>query len=255
MNKVFAYSLFAFGMFLIFYTLLMSESYEIQTSTIMAFIGLGLTFWGGLLLYITPSKHVPVELLNASTTSTLATIEKILTESNLTRKGIYLPPKYLKDFESSLAFIPFRAYQSLPIGTYEPKLYSGNPNGIFLIPPGMALLKLFEKKLGTTFTRTDLNFLQNNLQKLLVEDLEIAEKAEIKIDGNIVIVEITNHVFNEVCQETKKLPRIHESIGCILSSGIACALAKVTGIPVIIENEEQSHNGKTMRIHCRMLEG
>ena len=34
-------------------------------SSILAFIGLGLTFWGALLLYITPTKYVKLELLNA----------------------------------------------------------------------------------------------------------------------------------------------------------------------------------------------
>jgi hypothetical protein len=248
MNKVVAYSLFALGILLT----LASVFYE---QMIMAFIGLGLTFWGGVLLYITPSKHVPLELLTASTTSILANIEKIITDSNLTGKGIYLPPKYLKDFESSLAFIPSRANQSLPIGTYEAKLYSGNPSGMFLTPPGMALSKLFEKELGTTFTRTDLNYLQSNLPKLLIEDLEIAETTDIKTEKNTVTITITNHIFNEVCQETRKLPRIHESIGCILCSGIACALAKATGKPVIIEKEEQSQNEKTTKIQYRILEG
>jgi hypothetical protein len=260
MSKIVAYLLFILGLLLtlmsIFYEQTIKAfvglSLTFNEQMIMAFVGLGLTFWGGLLLYITPSKHVPLELLTASTTSILANIEKIIADSNLTGKGIYLPPKYLKDFESSLVFIPSRADQSLPIGTYEAKLYSGSPGGIFLTPPGMALSKLFERELGTTFARTDLNYVQSNLPKVLIEDLEIADNIDVKTENNIVTIEVKNHIFSEVCQETRKLPRIHESVGCILCSGIACALAKATGKQVIIEKEEQK--GRTTKIQYRMLE-
>jgi hypothetical protein len=249
MNRAIAYLSFTLGMLLIIISVFNEESS-------IALIGLGLTFWGGLLLYITPSKYVPLEVLNATATSTLTNIESIITDSNLYGKGIYLPQKYLKDFETSLVFIPSRANQYLPepMGILEEKLYSRNPNGILLTPPGLALSKLFERKLGITFTRTDLNYLQENLPKLLIEELEIAETTDIKTEKNTVTIAITNHIFKEICQETRKLQRIHESIGCILCSGIACALAKATGKPVIIEKEEQSQDGKTTKIQYRILE-
>ena len=226
------------------------------SSSILAFIGLGLTFWGALLLYITPTRYVKLDLLNAIAPSTLANIEKMLTSSKLNEKGIYLPPKYLKDFESSLIFIPSKANQTLPKPEEidEEKFYSKNPRGIFLSPPGLALSKLFEKELGTSFTKTDLNYIQNNLPKLLIEDTEIAENVEVEIKDNLITIEITNHIFNEICQETRKLTKTHESIGCPLCSAIACALAKATGNPIIIEKEELSEDGKTTKIQYRILE-
>jgi hypothetical protein len=246
MKKLIVYLLFALGILLT----LMSISYG---QMIMAFVGLGLTFWGGILFYISSSRYVPLELLNAIAASTLTNIDNIILDSNPTGKGVYLPPKYLKDFESSLVFIPARANQSLPepTGNFE-ALYSRNPYGAFITPPGLALSKLFEKKLGVTFTRTDLNYLQSNLPKLLIEDLEIAEDTDIRIKNNILTVTLKNHVFNEVCQETRKNQKIHESIGCMLSSGIACALAKATGKPIIIDKEE--NNGGTTKIQYRILE-
>ena len=225
-------------------------------SSILAFIGLGLTFWGALLLYITPTRYVKLDLLNAIAPSTLANIERMLTSSKLNEKGIYLPPKYLKDFESSLIFIPSKANQTLPRPEEidEEKLYSKNPEGIFLTPPGIALSKLFEKELGTSFTKTDLNYIQNNLPKLLIEEMEIAENVEVEIKDNLITVEIANHIFSEICEETRKLPKTHEAIGCTLSSAIACALAKATGKPIVIENEELSEDGKTTKIQYRILE-
>lgn len=239
-NRIIAYVILSLGLI----SLITSAFYA---SYILAFIGLGLTFWGALLLYIAPSKHVTLELINAVATPTLTDIEKIIADSNLNGKGVYLPPKYLKDFESSLIFIPSKAEQGLPLPEEitEEKLYSKNPNGIFLTPPGLGLSKLFEKELGTSFTKTDLKYIQEKLPKLFIEDMEIAENIEIKTDNNTITIEITNHIFNEICKETGKLPKTHESIGCPLCSAIACALAKASGKPIKIGKEEQGQDGKT----------
>ena len=227
------------------------------SSLIPAFVGLGLTFWGALLLYVTPTKQVRLELLNATLTPALVNTEKMLTNLNPGGKGIYLPPKYLKDFESSLMLIPSKEGQALPTPEEidAEKLYSKNPNGIFLTPQGASLSKLFEKELGTSFTRTDLKYIQEKLPKLLIENMEIAENMEIKAENNTVTVEITEQVFSSINKETEELSKTHETMGSPLSSAIACALAKATGKPVVIEKEEQSQDGKTTKIQYRLMEG
>ena len=243
--------------FILFSTGAIALAFSINyNSSILAFIGLGLIFWGDLLLYITPTKHIKLELLNATAFSTLANIEKVIANAELKGKGIYLPPKYLKDSESSLVFIPSKAEQPLPKPEEvdEEKLYSKNPNGIFLTPPGLTLSKLFEKELGTSFLRIDLNYIQEKFPKLFIEDMEIAENTEIKTENKTITIEITNHIFNEICRETRKLQKTHESVGCPLCSAIACALAKATGKPIKIEKEEQSQDGKTTKIQYHMLE-
>ena len=45
--------------------------------------------------------------------------------------------------------------------------------------------------------------------------------------------------------------KMSESVGCPLCSALACALAKATGKPVTIENEEQ--DGKTTKIQYRIM--
>jgi hypothetical protein len=273
-NKIIAYAMLLVG--------LASVAASIfGPSFILAFIGIALTFWGALLLYIAPSKHVPLELMNATAAANLVNIEKILANADLKGKGVYLPPKYLKDFESSLVFIPSSIDQTLPTPEEvdEEKLYSKNPKGIFLTPPGLALSKLFEKQLGTSFTRTDLRYIQEKLPKLLIEDMEIADDVEITTEQetntiqlrvpptpNItryqktvtekekINVKLTNHIFKELCEETQKMQRTHMSVGCPLSSALACALAKATGKPITIEKEEQSEDGKTTTVQYHMLE-
>jgi hypothetical protein len=244
----------AVGMLTLGLVLLVSSVF--YSSPIPAFVGLGLAFWGALLLYVTPTKQVRLELLNATLTPTLVNTEKMLTNLNLGGKGIYLPPKYLKDFESSLIFIPSKEGQALPKPEEidAEKLYSKNPNGIFLTPQGAALSKLFEKELETSFTRTDLKYLQEKLPKLLIENMEIAESMEIKAENNTVTVEITEHVFSDIYKETEKLSKTHGTMGSPLSSAIACALAKATGKPVVIEKEEQNQDGKTTEIRYHLME-
>ena len=225
-----------------------------STSYELAFIGLGLTFWGALLLYLTPIKHVRLELLTASASSSLINIEKTLTNTEFHGKGIYLPPKRLKDYTSSLIFIPAQPGEPLPTPeeTGTEKLHSKTPNGIFLTPPGLGLSKLFEKKLGKSFTETNLQDVQKELPKLF-EKLEITKDTYIHTKDNIVTVELGNHIFKGLCEETSKLEKTHETVGCPLSSAIACVLAKASGKPVIIEKEMQDLDGST-RIQYRLLE-
>jgi hypothetical protein len=137
--------------------------------------------------------------------------------------------------------------------TTEEKLRFRNQAGLFLTPPGMVLSKLFEQALGVSFTKTDLAYVQQNFPKLLIEDMELVETAEIQTQNDKVTLEITSSILNDVCQETRKLPRTHKAVGCLLSSAIACALAKATGKAVIIEKETQTPDNKTTRIEYQIL--
>lgn len=83
-----------------------------SSSYVLAFIGLGVTFWGALFLYIKPTKYVKLELLNSTSLSTLANIEKMLANAKANSQGIYLPPKRLQDHTSSLVFVPTKPDQS-----------------------------------------------------------------------------------------------------------------------------------------------
>ena len=139
-----------------------------------------------------------------------------------------------------------------PQETDTEKLHSKNPNGILLTPPGLGLSKLFEKKLGKSFTEIDLQDVQKELPKLF-EKLDIAKNTYIQTEENSVTVELGNHIFKGLCEETRKLEKTHETVGCPLSSAIACALAKATGKLVTIEKEMQSLDGST-RIQYRLLE-
>jgi hypothetical protein len=227
----------------------------LNASSFLAIFGVSIAFWSAILLYITPTKHVPLTLLNASTDANASNIERLLIEHNLAEKGVYLPPKNLENLESSLVFVPNTPKTTLPTPeeTSE-KLFSEQKTGLFLTPLGFSLSRLFEQELGTSFTKIDLPHMQRTISKLLVQDMEIAENAQIQIQDRTITVEITGSIFNTLCQETNSQPRTHEQVGCLLASAIACALAKATGKPITIQKETQDPETKITQIKYRMEE-
>ena len=229
----------------------------IYSSSILAFIGLGLLFWGLILSYIQTEEYVKSNLLEATALSSLESLDQIMTELHYTGKAVYLPPKYLRDPEENKAYIPKQEIAKLPTPEQtqeqENQVFSERLQAMILTPPGAELTKLFEKTLGTTFTKEDMAFLQQNMPKLLVEDLEMAQSFEMTSESNQIHVKIESPAYASLTKQTENLSRLHTGIGCPLSSAIACALAKATGKPIIIENQETSENGKSISINYRVL--
>jgi len=248
----------------------------IYESTILAFIGLGLTFWGALSLYISPEKYVKQTLLDSTTIPSLTNLNQILSELKYQGKAIYLPPKYLKDFETTKIYITKNENTNLPtpeeIQQQENKTFLKNPEAALIIPLGLSLSKLFEKTLGTSFTKVDLEYLQQNLPKLFIEDLEIAENLEIQTKpskaakeltdsvslihskNDTIHVKIANSIYKDICKEARQLSYICGAIGCPICSAIACAITKATGKPVIIEKEQTSEDGRNIHTEYHILE-
>jgi hypothetical protein len=84
------------------------------SSQILAFIGLGLVFWGIILTYIRTEEYVKESLLNATSLSTLSVLNHIIEELDYKEKAVYLPPKYLKDPEANKAYIPKNKESKMP---------------------------------------------------------------------------------------------------------------------------------------------
>lgn len=218
----------------------------LYSSYILAFIGLGLTLWGTLFLYIKSTKYVKLELLNAASSSTLKNIERIIATSGTDLKGIYLPPKNLQDYTASLVFIPSKPDQPLPtsVDANPHTLQSQNPSGLFITPPGLALAKLFEKELKRPFTEPRVEDLQKLLRSLF-DALQITKNFTMEATGNKIKIEVKNHIFKDLSEETNQLEKTHWAVGSPLSSALACAIAKSTGKPVTIKTDETNQEGTT----------
>jgi hypothetical protein len=231
------------------------------TSTILAIIGLGLAFWGALLLYIRNPEYIQKDLLDASIQPSLETINQIMQELAYEGKAIYLPPKYFENPETTKIYITEQKDSNLPtqeeIQKNEKQLLiedsKGNPQGLLLTPPGAELSKLFEKTLETNFTKVDLQYLQQNMPKLIIEDLEIAQNFEIEAINNKVHVKLENSPYTSLLKDTKN-PSNLCILGCLISSAIACTLTKATSKPIIIENQHTSKDDKDIEIEYQILE-
>jgi len=227
----------------------------IYESTILAFIGLILIFWGALLTFVKPLKYVRVDLLDSTAISSLATIDKIIGDLNYKGKAIYLPPRHLKELKSEKVFIPSKKGAIVPPAreVAENKVFPKNPQGMFIAPPGLALANLFERELKTDFMKVDLSYLQNNLHKLLIENLEIVENFEMNEKSDTIHVKITGSVFQDFCQEARKLSNVCGSLGCPLCSAIAVALTRAIGKPVFIEKNNLSTDCKEIEIQFKIM--
>ena len=229
----------------------------VYTSSILAFIGLGLLFFGITFTYVRSDEYVKKILLDTTVSSQQATLKHIIQELQYEGYIIYLPPKYFRNPEIHKAYISEQKNGQLPrleqTQKSEQDFLIEKPPGVLFTPPGAELSKLFETTLGTNFTKVDLKYLQQNMPKLFIEDLEIAKDFEIKIEDNKIRVKIHDCVYNTSDVETEESLRIHSTLDSPLSSAIACTLAKTTNKPIMIEKQQASEDGKDVTIEYRAI--
>jgi len=236
----------------------------IYDSSILAFIGLGLVFWGAILLYIQPEEYTRKALLDAAVKSSLKQLNQIMQEVDYRGKAIYLPPKYFRNPDTSKIYLPKHENGKLPTPEHilkqENAIFIGSPEGLLLTPAGAELASLFERTLGTSFTRTDLRYLQQKLPRLFIEDLEIAENLEIEArdskEGEMndtIHVRITDSLFKDLYKAAENRSHIGV-VGCPICSALACALTKATGKPITIEAIQPIEDGEIIEATYRVLE-
>jgi hypothetical protein len=227
----------------------------LNDSSFLAILGVSVAFWSMLLLFFTPTKHAFLALLKASASASGSNIERSLIEFDLAEKGVYLPPQNLRNFESSLVFVPKTLRTALPTSDEtNDKLFTEKKNGLFFTPPGLALSVMFENELGLSFRKISLPQMQSMIKRLFI-NLKFAEDAQVRIQDRTITLEITGSIFNTLCQETRNSqPRTHTQVGCILASAFACAFAKASDKPITIQKDTLNPDTKTLIIEYRMEE-
>lgn len=227
----------------------------LDDSSFLAIVGVSVAFWSVLLLFFTPTKQAFLSLLKASVSASGSNIERSLKEFNSAEKGVYLPPQNIRNFDSSLIFVPKTANTALPESNEtSDKLFTEQKNGLLLTPPGLELSLLFEQELCLSFRKINLPQMQEMIPKL-IHTLKFAEDAQVRIQDKAITVTVTGSVFNTLCQETRNNhPRTHAQVGCILASAFACAFAKASDKPITIQNDTLNPETKTLIIEYRMEE-
>ena len=235
-------------------TLLISILYS---SSFLALIGFALVFWCTILLYLAPSKPLLIDLLSSINQSGMSNIEKLLQNLAPNQRGIYLSTNshlfnQIKDLslhgkESCILFVSKMRDES------SFKLQQNANSKVNITPSGEGLCKLFEQQAGKEFNNMGLQKLGLLLHKILVERLEFVSTFDIKDNGEEIVVELTKSVFDDMCKETDSFPLTHQHVGCLLTSAIACAIAKATEEPIIIEKEEFDLQQRVKRIKYKIV--
>jgi len=234
------------------------------SSTILAFIGLGLTFWGALFLFARSTKFVRIPILDATAISSYITLDRIIDDLNYKGKPIYIPPypketylpEYLEGLKEMVVFISAKDSTTMPnIEEMAKKRFLvKNPKGICISPPGSGLASLFEKELRADFTKIDQESFYDGLPRVIVNNLELASDFTIEAGKELIHVKITNSFYSNLYSKNQNLKSVH-SIGCPLTSAVTCALAKTTGKRVTISKTKLSPDLKTVEIWYQLLEG
>jgi len=236
----------------LFFGVISLISSVVFASYILAFLGLGLTFWGALFFFIRPVTYVKSSLLDSTIMPLLLALDRVLTQLNYQGNAIYLPPRSLNESQEGTLFIAAEKKSEMPAieDISKGKVFM-NPHGMCLVPLGQGLVNLFEKELGINMFKTDFNYLQNNLPRLFIEDLELVEDFKMDVKGDVVHVRMKGSVYSDVCSEVSRLTNICSRVGCPLCSAIAYALAKATGKAVTIEKNE-FHENETIETWYRL---
>lgn len=222
-------------------------------SDILVFIGLGLTLWGGLFFFIKPARYIEANILSSTVVSSLVTLDKILNELNYRGKGIYLPPKCFENLEAGIVFIPSKESNQTPnLEMIKTIKEFSRSDGLCIISPGQGLFAYYENKLRTKLNDVGLDYLLNNLPKLLVEDMGLIQKIEIKPQNDMISVKLFGSIFKSLYNDECTFIACRH-VGCPLSSSIAVALAKITDSAVIIEDYAISKRGNIVEIKYRIM--
>ena len=221
---------------------------------VSAFIGIALTFWGALLLYIRPTRFIRKEILDA-TTKPLESYNRLIEELGYEGTPQHISPSTLWGLRNTVIYIPKSDNTPKPtneqLSNYQALIE--NPQAIKITPPGQNLSRLIEDELKTNFSTVDLEYLQYNLEKALVEGLEIAEAFQMEPMESTVHTEIKGAIFYEAIREQIESKIPHQT-GDPLTSAIACIIARSTRKPVVIENIQIDPIGKTIKTDYKILE-
>jgi hypothetical protein len=224
----------------------------VLTSTILAFVGLGLTFWGLLAFFIQPNKYVKSDLMNATAVSSLKTIDKMMLGMGYREKGVYIRAG---DSEKAVVFVPSEPFSMIPqISEIEDRTFLSNPEGLLVPPPGLALSALIENKLGFKLKNCGIETLVEALPKVLVEDLEIVKDVEIEVKNDSIRFKLYDSIYADFCTEIRETSR-RCGLGCPMCSALACILAIATGKPVLYEEDKTSEDKKVTESVYQLLSG
>jgi hypothetical protein len=232
-------------------------------SQILALIGLGLTFWGALFLFLKPMNFVEGSLLYNAAVSEYSTIDRIINEFDYKGKGYYIPPypkdvylpEYLRSLKDLVVFIPAEKDNTMPAieEIAKGKFISKNPAGALITPPGSGILTQIEEKSKVDFTKIGLNELDAVLPSLILQNLNLAKEMGMNINGNQAHLTIVDSLYKNLYSARNNLKSVN-LLGCPIASTVACAIAKASGRNVLIQKQQVSPDGSVIDVWYRIVQ-
>jgi hypothetical protein len=136
----------------------------LHTHQIAAIIGIALTFWGSLLLYIRPTGYVRKEIIDSISLDLFKRHRSALTQENGFMYILrYISPKSLHDSKNVVLYIE-KLEASLPQESQN--LPDKSIGSISFRPLGLELSRLLEKELNTNLLLLNLENLSQSLGKV-----------------------------------------------------------------------------------------
>ena len=222
------------------------------SSIILTFAGLGLIFWGGLLLYVRPTSYARVELVDSTALSSIQAVDRIIYEMGYNGRGIYLPKK---GSEWAVLFVPAdKNSTSAPADLDGDSVIQSDPRGIAFVPPGMDLAKFFLERLKKGKDGVTVETLKRELPRLFVAGLEIMDEFDMQVNDDLIVTKSTNSLYKDFCNEIKLKTRVCTAFGCPICSAVACLLVYATGQPVRLEGDEIIPVGNVSETKYRILQ-
>jgi hypothetical protein len=232
-------------------------------SQVLAFIGLGLTFWGALFFLVRPIAYVRGSIVGMTAVTLYQTVDRIIKDLDYRGSGLYVPPysreiylpEHLKGLKEAIVFISADV-ESGPPSVDEiasSKFMTKKPRGICITAPGSGLVDQLEKMMGTDLTKMSLEDLCASLPQVILENFQLAKEIEMKTDDHRVILKTFDSVFKNLYVEGG--PRSVRLLGCPLASAVASALGKITGKATFIESINAPPDAQTIEVIYGFREG
>ena len=226
-------------------------------SQVLAFIGLGLVFWGVLLFLARPEKYVERSLLDSASVSEYSTIDRIIRSLNFSGKGYYVPsypqdrnlPEHLKGLKDMVVFLsPEREADAPPIEEIiKGEFLLSNSKGALVAPPGLGILTEVERRLGMDFARVALGDVGEVLSRFLTQDLNLAKSMRLVVSEKEADLKIFDSVYKSLVP-AENCKSSFAVLGGPISSAVACALAKASGKMVTVQRQMFYPDGLTVEV-------
>ena len=237
-------------------SIMFSISYELQ---VLAFVGLGLTFWGALFALSSPKKIVESRVSTSGLISFYSTIDRIVKDLGGEKayyispypKDVYLP-EHLRGLKDIVVFIPSNKDATFPSieEVAQGKFITKKPKGLLISPPGIGQFNQIETKVD--FAKITLPELCEVLPHIFLENFDVAKKIVMINEENQVNMTVSDSITGSLYSAETNLKSV-AFLGSPIASAVACAIAKSTGKTVTIDRYRRSVDGSKIQIFYQIM--